>query len=157
MEYVNGKTFEQLIFEEGKMYSEREAFQIGLQLLQMIDWLHHNGIIHRDIRIPNVMINQNQLKLIDFGLARRFNINCLPSFHLDYIKKVISPISDFYALGHFPLFLLYSTYEFEGAKEKSWEEELGLSESARRIIRRLLAIDGLYQSCKEIEKDFLTL
>jgi serine/threonine protein kinase, bacterial len=70
---------------------------------------------------------------------------------------VISPISDFYALGHFLLFLLYSTYEFEGAKEKRWEEELGLSESARRIIRKLLAIDGLYQSCKEIEKDFLTL
>lgn len=157
MEYVNGKTFEQLIFEEGKTYSEKEAFQIGLQLLHIIDWLHHNRIVHRDIRIPNVMITENQLKLIDFGLARRFNANHLPSFHLDHIKKVISPISDFYALGHFLLFLLYSTYELEDKTEKSWEEELGLSDSAHRILRKLLAIDAPYQSCKEIEKDFLTV
>jgi serine/threonine protein kinase len=155
MEYVNGKTFEQLIFEEEETYSEKETFQIGLQLLQIIDWLHDNGIVHRDIRIPNVMITQNQLKLIDFGLARRFNANHLPSFHLDHIKKVISPVSDFYALGHFLLFLLYSTYELEDKKEKSWEEELDLSDSAHRILRKLLAIDEPYQSCQEIEKDFL--
>ncbi|MCQ6276619.1 protein kinase [Bacillus sp. V3B] len=154
MEHVNGKTFEQLIFEEGKTYSEKETFQIGLQLLQIINWLHHNGIVHRDIRIPNVMITQDQLKVIDFGLARRWNSNHFPSFHLDQIKKVISPISDFYALGHFLLFLLYSTYELEDEKEKSWEEELDLSDSAHKIIRRLLAIDEPYQSCQEIEKDF---
>lgn len=155
MEYVNGKTFEQLIFEEGKTYSEKEAFQMGLQLLKIINWLHDNGIVHRDIRIPNVMITQNQLRLIDFGLASRFNPNHLPSFELDYIKKVASPVSDFYALGHFLLFLLYSTYESEDKIEKSWEEELDLSDSAHRILRKLLAIDEPYQACKEIEKDFL--
>ncbi len=156
MEYVNGKTFEQLIFEEGITYSETEAFQMGYELLQIIEWLHHQGIVHRDIRIPNVMLDQNCLRLIDFGLARRFDRKQLPQVHLDYIKRAISPVSDFYALGHFLLFLLYSTYEVkEKQREKSWEEELSLSLQAKRVIRKLLAIEDSYQSCSEIAKDFL--
>ena len=73
MEFVNGKTFEQLIFQERKTFSEKESFQVGNQLLLIMDWLHHKKIVHRDIRIPNVMIEGNQIKLIDFGLARRFD------------------------------------------------------------------------------------
>ncbi|WP_338447901.1 protein kinase [Niallia oryzisoli] len=156
MEYVNGKTFEQLIFEEGKTYGEKEAFQISYELLRIIDWLHQNGIVHRDIRIPNVMFAQNQLRLIDFGLARKFDKQQLSNFPIDQIKRVISPVSDFYALGHFLLFLLYSTYEVEdNQREKSWEEELNLSFQAVVTIRKLLAIEEPYSSCSEIEKDFL--
>jgi len=158
MEYVNGKTFEELIFEEGKAYSEAESFQIGYELLQMIDWLHSNGIIHRDIRIPNVMLDQKRLRLIDFGLARRYDTNKLPAVPLDYIKRAISPVSDFYALGHFLLFLLYSTYDVKGnEREKSWEEELSLSFQAIKVIRKLLAIEDPYQSCSEIAQDVLPI
>jgi serine/threonine protein kinase, bacterial len=158
MEFVNGKTFEQLIFQDGKTYSEKEAFQIGNQLLHIIDWLHKKGVVHRDIRIPNVMLEQNQLRLIDFGLSRRFDENHLPSLDLDHIKKMVAPISDFYAVGHFLLFLLYSNYESnENEQEKSWEEELNLTDSARRIIRKLLVIEEPYQSCCEIKQDILKI
>lgn len=155
MEYVSGKTFEQLIFEEGKTYGEKEAFQIGIDLLTIINWLHKHGIVHRDIRIPNVMLQDDQLRLIDFGLARRFQEGISKPIDLNQIKKVLSPISDFYALGHFLLFLLYSTFEEEKAgQEKSWEEELQLSQEAHSTIRRLLAIDEPYVSCLEIDADF---
>lgn len=153
MEYVNGKTFEQLIFEEEYKYSEKHAFQIGRELLKIISSLHQMGIVHRDIRIPNVMMDGIQLRLIDFGLARHFNPNESLPFHLDYIKKMIAPISDYYALGHFLLFLLYSNYEYdEEKKEKSWEEELELSEPARTMIRKLLVMDQPFQSCQEIDQ-----
>ena len=158
MEFVNGKTFEQLIFQEGKTFSEKESFQVGNQLLLIMDWLHHKKIVHRDIRIPNVMIEENQIKLIDFGLARRFDAHHLPELDLDRIKRMESPVSDYYALGHFLLFLLYSTYEFNGTKqERGWEEELDISDSARRIIRKLLVIEEPYQSCYEIKQDFLKI
>jgi len=158
MEYVSGKTFEQLIFEEEKKYFEKEAFQMGYELLQIIKWLHQHGIIHRDIRIPNVMLEHEKLRLIDFGLACRCTGGDVKHFDREHIKRLAAPVSDFYALGHFLLFLLYSTYEQDGkSPEKSWEEELSISEEARLIIRKLLAIDEPYPSCTEIEHDFVNL
>lgn len=158
MEYVNGKTFEQMIFDENMQYSEKESFTIAMQLLFIIQFLHKKGIVHRDIRIPNVMVDKNQLRLIDFGLARRFDPMRLPTIQLKDMKRAISPVSDFYALGHFLLFLLYSSYEYEEKqKEKSWDEELQLSNHARKIIRKLLAIEEPYVSCDEIYKDIETI
>ncbi|MBB6446536.1 serine/threonine protein kinase [Bacillus benzoevorans] len=158
MEYVSGKTFEQLIFQEGRKYSEKETFQIGLELLQIMKWLHQHGIIHRDIRIPNVMIENEKLRLIDFGLACTYNDGVTQQLDRDHIKRMASPISDFYALGHFLLFLLYSTYEDnENSPKKSWEEELALSGHARLMIRKLLAIDEPYRSCSDIEHDIVNL
>jgi serine/threonine-protein kinase len=158
MEYVNGKTFEQLIFEENQKYSEKEAFQIGRELLKIIERLHQIGIVHRDIRIPNVMLDGKQLRLIDFGLARYFVEKDLPPIQLDFIKKLISPVSDYYALGHFLLFLLYSSYEYnEKQQEKSWEEELKLSPPARKMIRKLLVMDEPFESCEEIDQYILTI
>lgn len=158
MEYVSGKTFEQLIFQEERIYSEKETFQIGLELLQIMKWLHCHGIIHRDIRIPNVMLDHEKLRLIDFGLACRYKEGNIEQFNRDHIKRAAAPISDFYALGHFLLFLLYSTYEpDENSREKTWEEELTISSQACLIIRKLLAIDDPYRSCNDIERDFVIL
>jgi serine/threonine protein kinase, bacterial len=155
MEYVAGKTFEDLIFQENKRYDEIEAFQITGELLTILSWLHERCIVHRDVRIPNVMLVNNRLRLIDFGLARSFKKGISTAINRDKIKREVSPISDFYALGHFLLFLLYSTYEHnEDVKEKSWEDELDISIDAKKIIRKLLAIDEPYQSSNEIKADF---
>ena len=155
MEYVRGSTFEQLIFEEAKTYTEKDSFQVGYQLLEIIHWLHSRGIVHRDIRIPNVMLSHDQIRLIDFGLARPFNQKSLPQINLDDIRKTVAPVSDFFALGHFLLFLLYSSFEYkEESPERSWEEELSLTPWARLCIRKLLAIDEPYHSCMEIKQDF---
>ena len=58
------------------------------------------------------------MKLIDFGLARRFDENHLPALDLDRLMKLAAPVSDYYALGHFLLFLLYSTFESMGINRK---------------------------------------
>jgi serine/threonine protein kinase len=43
---------------------------IALKLIEAINYLHANGISHRDIKTDNVMIGENGLvKLIDFGFA----------------------------------------------------------------------------------------
>jgi serine/threonine-protein kinase len=158
MEYINGKTFEQLIFKEGKVYTEREAFHIGYQLLTLIDVLHKNGIVHRDVRIPNVMLDDlEQIRLIDFGLGRHLT-DQKDSFRFvgkEDPRKQIDPASDFYALGHFILFLLYSSYQApEQTTEKSWEEELNLTPSGKTMIKRLLQIESPYQSVQEVQCDF---
>lgn len=153
MEYISGKTFEQLIFQEGNIYSEVETFTKGLELLTLISVLHEKGIIHRDIRIPNIMMDNGKIKLIDFGLARRMD-DIRNNLTTRTVPKKVAPISDYYGLGHFLLFLLYSGYTPNGyQKEKSWEEELEITLKGKHVIKRLLLIESPYHSIHEIFND----
>lgn len=156
MEYVNGNTFEQLIFQEGKMYGEVESFTLAGKLLEIIYYIHQVDIVHRDIRIPNIMVEGEDLKVIDVGLARYVKADLKDiEQSTNHPRKQINYQSDFYGLGHFLLFLLYSSYApANKTKERSWEEELVLSEDAKFIIRKLLQIDTPYKNSYEIQQDF---
>ncbi|MCK6256108.1 serine/threonine protein kinase [Fictibacillus sp. KIGAM418] len=155
MDYVSGKTFEDLIFEEGIRFTEVEALSILKEGLSIVSSFHEKGIVHRDLRIPNIISDQGKLHIIDFGLACRLSED---DDHLVKYKQR-NPMreatikSDFYALGHFLLFLLYSSYEPETKKEKSWEEELSLSPEVQSLLRRLLQIDESFRSAEEIIRE----
>ncbi|CAM3746415.1 serine/threonine protein kinase [Mesobacillus zeae] len=160
MEYINGKTFEQLIFSEGKVFGERESFSIALELIEIIGFIHACNVVHRDIRIPNIMIEGDKIKIIDFGLAKELSETVKPLCPGTRSPfKEVSFRSDFYGLGHFLLFLLYSGYEVTDnhPMEKSWEEELKITPFAKKIIRRLLQLDEPYSIWHEVQKDFLKI
>jgi serine/threonine protein kinase, bacterial len=141
MEYFQGKTFDELIFQEGKRLGEQESLLILKEIIALVEILHSKGIVHRDLRIPNIIQDGDSYKLIDFGLASEIDGDSSPGVkHKDYMREK-SVKADFYALGHFLLFLLYSSYEFEGARESSWEEELDLAPQTVSLLRRLLQID----------------
>ncbi|HZG60016.1 MAG TPA: serine/threonine-protein kinase [Anoxybacillus sp.] len=156
MELISGKTVEDLIFKEEKMFTERESFQLLMDILAIVQYIHQNGIVHRDLRIPNVILKEGNVYIIDFGLARFLTENEREN-NDDIIEKKlrreISIKSDFYALGHFMLFLLYSTYEPTVKEERSWEEELSLSREARYILRKMLQIDTPYEDIHELSAD----
>jgi serine/threonine protein kinase len=155
MQHIEGKNFEQLIFHDGQRYSEIEAFRIANQLLEHIHYLHEQQLIHRDIRIPNVIKNGSEIVLIDLGLARKRNGESGPGkSRKRHLRKEVNPQADFYGLGHFLLFLLYSNFSFPNKKkDSSWEEELDISYYAKNIISRLLQIEDCYESCAQIRKD----
>jgi serine/threonine-protein kinase len=71
MEYVEGTTITKLL-EGGKVYSEREALDIMMQMAQALDHAHRRGLVHRDIKPANIIITtENVAKLADLGLAKQ--------------------------------------------------------------------------------------
>jgi serine/threonine-protein kinase len=70
MEYVEGKTLYDDL-SKGKIFDEQEAIDIVTQLSGALAHAHNNGMIHRDVKPKNIMINKDGVvKLADMGLAR---------------------------------------------------------------------------------------
>lgn len=155
MELIQGKTFEDLIFEEKRVYTEEKALDILLDILKVVSVIHEQGIVHRDLRIPNIIDVNGTIYVIDFGLARFLGAHEETSSLIEeqQFMRQTSVASDIYALGHFLLFLLYSGYEPTDKQEKSWEQELSLSAPIKTIIQKMLRADEAYESIKSLQKD----
>ena len=70
MEYVRGVTLKELIRQTGRIRPQR-AVQIALRILSAIGHAHENGIVHRDIKPQNIIMDPDAgVKVGDFGIAR---------------------------------------------------------------------------------------
>lgn len=69
MQYVDGKNVRQLV--AGRPLEMRSALSIAVQVCDALAYTHSRGIIHRDIKAGNIMVNEaGQVKILDFGLAK---------------------------------------------------------------------------------------
>src|SRR5262249_6853242 len=69
MEYVQGRTLDQLIPRHGMRLNE--ALKLSVQMADALAAAHGAGIVHRDLKPANVMMSENGLvKILDFGLAK---------------------------------------------------------------------------------------
>jgi serine/threonine-protein kinase len=160
MAYIQGKTFEQLIFEEQYVYTEEIAFSIIFDILRIVSHFHNQGIVHRDLRIPNILTEDGRIYIVDFGLACRMGEKDQREETFFGEKQYMREVhyrSDFYALGHFLLFLLYSGYTPVSKKERPWYEELPLSDEGRSIIMRMLRIETPYENAEELMNHIETM
>ncbi len=70
MEYVKGRTVASLL-SDGNPVPIGEAVEITIGVLNALEYSHHEGIIHRDIKPGNVMLTPDgKVKVMDFGIAR---------------------------------------------------------------------------------------
>lgn len=111
LEYVEGSTLKDLIKQNG-IIPAKTAIGICCQLLDALDAAHSHGIIHRDVKPQNIIINsKGRVKLTDFGIAREVSAstvtfagsNVVGSVH--YISPeqakgdIVSEGSDIYSVG----------------------------------------------------------
>ncbi len=71
-EYVPGITLKELIERTGPI-PEQRALRIFRQLVEALAYAHGKGIIHRDVKPANIMVdtqNGDAVKVMDFGIAR---------------------------------------------------------------------------------------
>ncbi len=77
MEYVQGKTLKEVIRQKGKL-PYGTAGQIAIRILSALQHTHRNGIIHRDIKPQNILVqSEGHIKVADFGIARMTNSSTL--------------------------------------------------------------------------------
>ena len=126
MEYVDGVTLKDFIYNN-HVYGIKNTVAITLQLLQALGHAHDNGIIHRDVKPQNIMVQgDGAIKVMDFGIARfamsqsrTISRQAIGSVH--YISPeqakgdgVIDQQSDIYSVGIILYEMLTGQLPFEG-------------------------------------------
>src|SRR4051812_32097548 len=70
MKFIEGTDLAQLLEQEGRLGPER-VMPLMEQLASALDAAHKNGLIHRDVKPANALLEGDRLYLTDFGLTRR--------------------------------------------------------------------------------------
>jgi serine/threonine-protein kinase len=109
MEYVEGRTLKDIVREKGAAPPEA-AIDITLQILRAARYAHKRGIVHRDIKPHNVLIDQDgRVRVTDFGIARAGTSDMTETGSIMGTAQYISPEqaqgrpvdarSDLYSIG----------------------------------------------------------
>ena len=179
MQLVDGIELGQMIHSRGRL-SVAEGYDIALQLVDGLEAIHDQGIVHRDLKTSNVMIDRRGIALLmDFGIAKLWEgkggtaltawgqIVGTPQYMSPEQAQgePLTPRSDIYAIGVilFELFTGIRPFEasnFAAMVYKKLHQPLQLDtgaaadlpESLRPVIRKALAIAPAdrYPSAREL-------
>ena len=124
MELVDGPTLAQELTREP--YDAESATRVGLELARVLAYVHGEGVVHRDVKPSNVLVDHDgRMRLADFGIARLAGSSGMTSADLDvgtpaYLApeqvrgEPAGPPADVYALGLLLLEALSGRKVYEG-------------------------------------------
>ncbi|TPX56203.1 hypothetical protein PhCBS80983_g04689 [Powellomyces hirtus] len=156
----NGELY-QYIHKRKCPLTEPEARGAIAQIVRGLLYLHANGIIHRDLKLSNLLLTENfDVKIADFGLAVKLNALDGEQKTMCGTPNYISPeivsrlpyglTSDVWSLGCMVVTVLTGTPPFESKAVKSTLDKVSrveytlpahLSSDARDLVHRLLQKD----------------
>ena len=126
MEYVDGHSCAELLRDRGPM-PPRDAVEILTQSCRGLDYAHRNGVVHRDVKPGNLMVNTDGVvKLADFGIAKAAEQSDITKVGsvlgtAAYLSpeqargEPAGPASDLYALGVVSFQLMAGRLPYEAA------------------------------------------
>jgi serine/threonine-protein kinase len=124
MEYLEGRTLKEIVAAEAPLAQER-VIDLGLQILQAAGFAHSHGVIHRDFKPHNVIVDDaGHAKVTDFGIARAGASEMTETGSIMGTAQYLSPeqaqghavtaTSDIYSIGVMLYEMLAGRLPFEG-------------------------------------------
>jgi serine/threonine protein kinase len=124
MEYLPGRTLKQIVKDQGPLHPAI-AIDIVLQVLRAARFAHRRGVIHRDLKPHNVILDEEgRAKVTDFGIARAGASDMTLTGSIMGTAQYLSPeqaqghavseASDLYAVGVVLYELLTGRVPFDG-------------------------------------------
>jgi serine/threonine protein kinase len=110
MEYIEGESLKDFILKKGKL-PEEQTIEIARQICKGLSEAHEIGVVHRDLKPQNIMIDaKHNAKIMDFGIARSVEALGVTQTGIligtpDYMSpeqvegKEVDHTSDIYSLG----------------------------------------------------------
>ena len=168
-EYIQGKNLAETIAE--KNLSVTRVVQILESTLCVLEFIHQNRIIHRNIKPSNLLIRESDLQVmvIDFGILSEIGtLKTVGDSQSEAKQNYWSPeqiagrpmiSSDLYALGMTAIEALTgckpAIFNREESGKLSWSKNLDLDRRLVKIIDKLIQLDlgRRYQSAEKVLKD----
>jgi serine/threonine-protein kinase len=183
MEYVDGEDLKGLIRKMGRL-SSGQAISIAKQVCDGLTEAHKLGVVHRDLKPQNIMIDRDgNARIMDFGIARSLSAKGITGAGVmigtpDYMSpeqvegKETDQRSDIYSLGIILYEMVTGRVPFEGdtpftigVKHKSEipkdpkEMNTQIPDDLSHVILRCLEKekDSRYQSAEELHSDLANI
>ena len=124
-EYIDGENLKEHVVRKGRL-DVREALEIALEVARGLAFAHEQGLIHRDVKPQNILLNgDGRAKVTDFGIARTVDVDGMTQTGTvlgtsNYIApeqasgRRVDAHSDVYALGAVLYELLAGEVPFPG-------------------------------------------
>ena len=162
MEYVKGKELLTYINEKNKL-NENESCYYFQQIISGIEYLEKLKIVHRDIKLENIIIEDNKnIKILDFGLSNFYQKNnilysscgslCYASPEMVEGKKYSGSCVDIWSSGIVLFAMLCGYLPFTDSNEQKLFKKIVegklyfphfLSEQAKDLLNKVLTKDPL--------------
>ena len=124
MEFLTGRTLKDIVTAEAPLPQER-VIDLGTQILEAAGFAHRHGVIHRDFKPHNVIVDElGHAKVTDFGIARAGASEMTETGSIMGTAQYLSPeqaqghavtaTSDIYSIGVMLYEMLAGRLPFEG-------------------------------------------